>query len=157
MPKYWKEAKGFVLSPLVPCGVFALLATGAGLFSAIRDGVEINPFTYLFGGLIWFISALPVAYSATLILGIPGYILYRKKDISSLKAYLLGGVLLGVASPVLLLVAFDWREIIGLGWLLFSISSCFGAITSYSFWRIVVKSSNHALHTTNHRDAVIGG
>ena len=81
MPKYWKEAKGFVLSPLVPCGVFALLATGAGLFSAIRDGVEINPFTYLFGGLIWFISALPVAYSATLILGIPGYILYRKKDI----------------------------------------------------------------------------
>jgi len=153
--KYWKEAKGFILAPLIPSGAFALLATGAGLISGIKDGID--PFTYLFGGLIWFVSALPVAYSATILLGMPGYVLYRKKSINSLKAYLLGGILLGIVSPVLLLVIFEWSAIIGMGWLLFAISSCFGVITSYSFWRIVVKSPNHTLHPTNNRDAVIGG
>jgi len=149
--KHWEIIKGFIIAPLVPSGLFSLLVSGAGLISGLKEGAD--PSIYIFGGLILFGSALPVAYSATILLGVPGFLLYKKKEIKSLKAYVLGGAGLGLISPALLLVIFPWSTIIALGWLLFLISTTLGVFTSYSFWRISVKGPNHALQPIRRRDA----
>ncbi len=140
--KYKDEIKGFLLAPLIPSGIFAFIATGAGLISSLGVEGKTDPLVYLYGGLIWFVSALSVAYVVVITFGIPGFVFYRKKAITGLNSYLLGGALLGLFSPALLLLILEWSAFIELGWLLFAISTCFGVITSYSFWRMVVKKPN---------------
>lgn len=71
---------------------------------------------------------------------------FEKNGVYSLKAYLLGGLFLGLVAPVMLLVIFELKVIVEMGVWLFLPSTVFGAITSYSFWRMVIKSSNHAIN-----------
>jgi len=150
--KYQKEIKGFLLAPIFPSLVFSLIATGMGLYSGLKKE-EIETSTYLFGGLIWFISALPVSYVVTFAFGIPGYIVYVKKGINSLKAYLLGGSVLGLLAPIVLLIIIEFKTIIEMGfWLLFA-SVVSGIITSYMFWLIAVKSPNNAFNTVANKDS----
>lgn len=138
--KYKKELKGFLIAPLIPSAVFALAATGVGLFS----GYSIGGYSlkYAFAGLIWFLYALPVAYIATFIIGIPGYIFYQKNSLHSLRAYLVGGLVLGLIAPFLLLVIFELKVIFEMGIWLFLPSTIFGLITSYTFWWIVIRSDD---------------
>jgi len=142
--KYKKELKGFLIAPMVTAAVFALVATSTGLLYGF--GLGTYSLKYAFAGLIWFLYALPVAYIATFIIGIPGYILYVKSGLRSLKAYLLGGLVLGFIAPFLLLILFELKVIFEMGVWLFLPSTVFGLITSYTFWRIVVRSDSQAKH-----------
>ena len=133
-----KVQKGFFLAPIMTSAVFGLFIALAGLVSDLFKG-EINLYTYFKAWLIFFISALPVSYSVTIIFGIPAYYGFNKKYANSLKFYIIGGAILGVASPVLLLPFLGFQWVISLGWAWFLMGSFFGLLSSYFFWLIAIK------------------
>lgn len=149
--KHKSATIGFLIAPIIISALFALIAAGTGFIQNLGHGFE--PYTYLNGGLVWFIFALPVAYIATIIFGIPGYFLFKKKGINSVKSYILGGALLGAISPVLLLLIGNLKSITNMGLELFFISSFFGALTSYLFWKLSIQSPNKAVELDAIKDS----
>lgn len=129
---------GFLLAPLAPSFIFAM---GAFLLGALGDSLLQLPITtYLFGMFIWFLYAIVVAYPATLIIGIPGYLVYKKLGLTSFKSYLVGGCILGALAPLALIPIFGIPETLNLNFWVFFISSFFGAVTCVTFWLIVIKN-----------------
>lgn len=129
---------GFILAPLAPSVFFAIGALVLGASSDIP--LELPLSGYLLGLLIWFLYAIVVAYPATLIIGIPGYLLYKKLGLSDLKSYLIGGVSLGALAPFGLMPIFGITETLNLNYWVFLISSFFGSVTCVTFWLIAIKN-----------------
>ena len=97
---------------------------------------------YLFVMFIWFLYAIAVAYPATLVIGIPGYFVYKKLKLTSFKAYVVGGCILGALAPFTLMPIFGVPETLNFNYWVFLISSFFGGVTCVTFWLIVIKSPN---------------
>ncbi|MCK4710205.1 MAG: hypothetical protein KAU21_16430 [Gammaproteobacteria bacterium] len=130
---------GFILAPLAPSVLFAV---GAIILGSLSDvPLELPISGYFLGLFIWFLYAVVVAYPVTLLIGIPGYLLYKKYGFTSFKSYAAGGIVLGSLAPLLLMPIFGAPETLNLNWWLFLISGFFGFITCASFW-LLVKNPN---------------
>ena len=131
---------GFLLAPLAPSIMFSV---GALLLGISGDSLlPISITDYLFVMFIWFLYAIAVAYPATLLIGIPGYFVYKKIGLKSLKAYLIGGFILGALAPLTLMPIFGVPETLNFNYWVFLISGLFGTVTCITFWLIVIKSPN---------------
>lgn len=133
---------GFILAPLAPSVIFAIGALVLGASSDVP--LELPLSGYVLGLFIWFLYAVVVAYPATLLIGIPGYLLYKKLGLTNFKSYLIGGILLGALAPLSLMPIFGIPETLNLNYWVFLISSFFGAVTCVTFWLITVKNPNKA-------------
>jgi hypothetical protein len=141
---------GFLLAPLVPSFIFAFCAF---LLGALGDSLHQLPITtYLFGMLIWFLYAIVVAYPVTLIIGIPGYLIYKRLGFKSFKSYLIGGCILGGLAPLVLMPIFGIYETLNFNLWIFFISGFFGAVTCVTFWLIVIKNPNKTLNSDAGKD-----
>src|SRR5210317_359031 len=92
---------GFLISPLAPSVAFSI---GALVLAEQSDiPLEIPLSGYVLGLFMWFLYGIVVAYPVTLIIGVPGYLIYKKYGLSSFKAYATGGIALGALAPLLLI------------------------------------------------------
>ena len=140
-------AIGFLLTPLAPSFVFAF---GAFLLGVTSESLLPLPLsTYIFGMFIWFLYAVVVAYPVTLIIGIPGYLIYKKLGLTSFKSYLVGGCTFGALAPLTLMPIFGISETLNFNYWVFLISSFFGAVTCVTFWLIVIKNPNKPVKQTD--------
>lgn len=107
--------------------------------------LELSLSGYVLGLFMWFLHAIVIAYPATLAIGIPGYLIYKKNGLTSLKSYLIGGIVLGALAPLLLMPIFGVPETLNFNYWVFLISSVFGAVTCTTFWLVVIKNPDKAL------------
>ena len=133
---------GFLVSPLVPSITFSIGAILLGMSD--ETPLTLTFLGYLFGAFIWFLYGAIVAYPATLVIGVPGYLFLKKKNIVSLKAYLIGGLSLGSLAPFLTIPIFGLESVLGFDFYIYLISAFFGVITTSAFWLISVQSPNKA-------------
>ena len=136
---------GFLISPLVPSVTFSIGALILGMSD--DTPLDLTFLGYLFGAFIWFLYGATVAYPATLIIGIPGYLFLKKNNIFNIKAYLIGGLSLGSLAPFLTIPIFGLESVLGFDFYIFLISAIFGVITTSAFWLISVQSPNRSLQS----------
>ena len=139
-----KAVKGFLIAPFVPCIVFVFVAAGFGIISVLftRKWSDLlaAPLV-LVGSFYWLFFALPVSYFFSLLFGIPMYLIFKKVNLVSLKAYLIGSSVAGTLSGLFPVLYFTSDSSWALFWI---IGGCiFGAIAGYSFWTIVYGSPNN--------------
>ena len=143
-------AIGFIIAPLAPSVLFAI---GAILLGASSDvPLELPISGYFLGLFIWFLYAVVVAYPVTLLIGIPGYLIYKKLGLISFTSYAVGGVILGTLAPLLLIPVFGVPETLNLNWWLFFTSGIFGFVTCTTFW-LLVKNPNKSSNLTGAKNA----
>lgn len=135
-----QTVKAFLVVPLVPSVLFATVASILGLVSG---GVSILP-AVAYSFPIWLMFALPVAYSAAVILGIPAFLVFRRLGWLSRHGLLSGasgiGFLLGCA------VAFIFvGEPLGFALTVLTFTS-FGAASGYVFWWLTHHAPNPPLN-----------
>lgn len=96
---------------------------------------------------IWLLYAIVVAYPATLIIGISGYLVYKILGLTSFKSYLVGDYILGALAPLTVMPIFGMPETLSFNFWVFFISRFFGAVTCVTFWLIVIKNPNMAFNS----------
>ena len=131
---------GFLISPLVFSFTFSIGALILGMSD--EKSLALTFLGYLYGAFIWFLYGATVAYPVTLIIGVPGYLLLKNMNIFSLKAYLIGGLILGSLAPFLTIPVFGLNSVLGFNFYIYLISALFGVITTSVFWLISVQSPN---------------
>ena len=137
-----KPILGFLIAPIAPSLLFAISALVMGASSDIP--LELPLSGYVLGLFIWFLYGIVVAYPATLVIGIPGYLIYKNNNLTSLKSYVIGGTILGALAPLLLMPIFGIPETLNFNYWVFLISSVFGAVTCATFWLVAIKNPNKA-------------
>jgi hypothetical protein len=133
---------GFLLAPMAPSMVFAI---GATVIGSIGSLLGVSLYSYLLVCLIWFLYAIVVAYSTSVIIGIPSYFIYKKYGLTSLRAYIVGGISLGTLFPFLLMPIFGMHEVLRLELWVFLAGSAFGFVTSTLFWYVSIRNPTHQL------------
>lgn len=128
---------GFLIAPIVPSLLFAFGALALGMSD---DKPLILPWWgYLLGVFIWFIYGAIVAYPTIIIIGVPGYLILKKANVNSLKAYLIGGTLIGALAPLFTSPFFGLKSVLNFEYYVFIISAIFGITTCWVFWLITIK------------------
>lgn len=136
-----QTVKAFLVMPLVPSVLFATVASVLGLASG---GFALLPaIAYSFP--IWLMFALPVAYAASVILGIPAFLVFRRLGWLSRRGLLSGasgiGFLIGGA------VAYIFTPGEPLGFILTALTfTAFGAVSGYVFWWLTHLAPNPPLN-----------
>lgn len=129
-----------VLALLVAPGVPALTMYLIGLFFASDWQAEFWPIVLAIAG-----------YLAALAFGVPAYLLMRRKNIVSFKAYVVVGALIGLCSYALFLgLSFSYPEhslqllknSLNLG----IVATLYAVVASAVFWLIAIR--NYARHPT---------
>jgi len=143
---------GFLLAPLVPALAFAIFMVILGIFMGVKDGYVAKEgvtfiFTMLFGSLGWLMFSLPVAYGVTALFGVPMFFAFKKLEITTLRAYLIGSCILGGLSSLIPIFYFTWSNS-STYFMLFFGGAFFGTMAGYTFWRIVYKLPNQTLQGT---------
>lgn len=125
----------FLFAPLTPAFTFA------SVLSAVWEvGFNQPPdiFGMIFVSFVLLMYVLPAAYIFTCTICVPVFLLYRTLELTGLKAYVISGCMLGIATFVVFL-----GNLTGPSWastltkLLVVFSGGFsGAIAGYAFWRI---------------------
>ena len=136
-----QTAKAFLIVPLVPSILYATVASILGLASG---GFDILP-AVVYSFPIWLMFALPVAYAATAIVGIPAFIVFRRFGWLTRRGLLSGasgiGFLIGCA------VAYIFASGEPLGFILTALTfTAFGAVSGYVFWRLTHFALNPPLN-----------
>ena len=119
----------FLIVPLVPALLFGITMAGWGFTSSW--GLD-PPITDVLIVPIWSMLALPVAYAATLALGVPAFLLFRRVGWLSPSALAAGASIIGIAIGACVALLFDFTAVAALAGvaLMFGI---YGAITGAAF------------------------
>lgn len=119
----------FLIVPLVPALLFGITMAVWGFTSSW--GID-PPITHVLIVPIWSMYALPVAYAATLALGVPAFLLFRRVGWLSPSALAAGASIIGIAIGACVALLFDFTAVAVLAGvaLMFGI---YGAITGAAF------------------------
>jgi hypothetical protein len=122
-------ALGFVFAPLTPIVILLVISVGSGSIQPSESALMIA-------------VGVPAVYAATIMFGVPMFLLLRWRRWNSLIAYAIGGALIGVAiCAVTALLSGSLRAMPAdmvlqvRGFLPFVVASAFSA--SWAFWLIV--------------------
>ena len=128
-PRFWRLAIGFLLAPLVPAVVWGLFVSGQRFPQTDIDFIGI--------------AAVYFGYPATLVLGVPAYLLLRRRVRPTLPTVVLVGGLVA-ATPWLVLMLLNenaaqatWRGFLEHLKFLFFVFGL-GAVGGLTFWIAVV-------------------
>jgi len=129
---YLKVVKGFIVTPIVLAVIFSLSLGLLGVFPE----TEHSKLGLFFAGLMgWFFYALPVAFLAINVIGIPGYWVMNRLGCSHFNQYSVSGLCIGLVLP-LPLSAFTTS----LDWWVCLVTGLFGCVASSVFWYVSVRS-----------------
>ena len=143
-----QNVKAFLVVPLVPSVLFATAASVLGLASG---GFAILP-AVAYSFPIWLMFALPVAYAAAIILGIPAFLVFRRLGWLSRPGLLSGASAIGFILGCAVAIIFVSGE--PLGFIITVLAfTVFGAASGYAFWWL----TNHAPNPPLNPDAPQSG
>ena len=117
---------GFILAPLPASILFALGMLVLGM--SVETPLELSWQGYLFGTFMWFLHGVVIAYPATLLIGIPGYIIFNKTIVFNLQSYLFGSLILGAISPLLSVGILGLNGALTFEYYIYLTGSIFGAL-----------------------------
>jgi hypothetical protein len=87
-----RTVAAFLIAPLVPAGLLA-----AGVTAAIFTAEDVNPDGW--GGLAVVVRiACLASYTVTLLLGLPAFVVFRRRGWTSWRAHAAAGVAIGVVA-----------------------------------------------------------
>ncbi|MEW5823979.1 MAG: hypothetical protein AB1766_06485 [Pseudomonadota bacterium] len=133
--------KAFLVVPLVPSVLFAAAASILGLVSG---GFSLLP-AVAYSFPIWLMFALPVAYGASVIFGIPSFLIFRRLGWLSRSGLLVGASGIGFLMGCVIAYVFAAGE--PLGFVLTALTfTVFGAVSGYVFWWFVSHAPNPPLN-----------
>ncbi len=132
---WWKNSLAFLLAPL-----------GTPISLAVWQGIAINPrgFNLILSALPGFlIYATPVAYIATLLLGIPAYLLLLRKRWLMLPTVIFVGTLIGALAGLAAgyyIAGYDFNQVVGYFTVdlmsIYAPSAIAGMVSAGMFWVI---------------------
>jgi hypothetical protein len=136
-----RTVKAFLIVPLVPSALFAAVASILGLASG---GLALLP-AVAYSFPIWFMFALPVAYGASVFLGIPAFLGFRRLGWLSRSGLLAGASGIGFLMGCVIAYVFASGE--PLGFVLTALPfTAFGAVSGYVFWWLAIRAPNPPLN-----------
>lgn len=119
----------FLIVPLVPALLFGITMAIWGFTSSW--GID-PPITHVLIAPIWSMYALPVAYAATLALGVPAFLLFRRLGWLSPSALTFGASIIGIAIGAAVALLFDFTAAAALAGVVLAFG-IYGAITGAAF------------------------
>lgn len=127
----------FLVVPLVPSVLFA---TAASILGLVSGGFALLP-TVAYSFPIWLMFALPFAYGASVILGIPAFLVFRHFGWLSHSVLLLGASGIGFLIGVVFAYSFASSEPLGFVVAVLTFTA-FGAASGYAFWFLTRREPN---------------
>lgn len=135
-----KTAAGFTITSIA---ISLLLAVGTISLVAFSDSSsELTTSAYVVSIILFFLKDIIFVVPVILLLGVPGYLIYRKLGLNSFKSYMIGGAILGSLVPFLLVLSpsVDMLGIAGFSYRAFLFSSFVGVLAATIFWVIAIKN-----------------